>query len=122
LPRQLPLQPGLRLSAAGETGKTGGGSGPPQRGFEESIEGAVLTLERRRAAASPVLSGTSGYRLASAPPGFWPAACRDQPRRRCRVGDRHPLLERLTPPIPEIAAEYWIIVHRDRAAPLACAR
>jgi DNA-binding transcriptional LysR family regulator len=23
------------------------------------------------------------------------------------------LLERLTPPIPEIAAEYWIIVHRD---------
>jgi hypothetical protein len=24
-----------------------------------------------------------------------------------------PLLERLTPPIPEIAAEYWVIVHRD---------
>jgi LysR substrate binding domain-containing protein len=31
----------------------------------------------------------------------------------CYVGDDHPLLERLTPPIPEIAAEYWIIVHRD---------
>jgi DNA-binding transcriptional LysR family regulator len=31
----------------------------------------------------------------------------------CYVGDGHPLLERLTPPIPEIAAEYWIIVHRD---------
>jgi DNA-binding transcriptional LysR family regulator len=31
----------------------------------------------------------------------------------CYVGDNHPLLERLTPPIPEIAAEYWIIVHRD---------
>ena len=31
----------------------------------------------------------------------------------CSVGDGHPLLERLTPPIPEIAAEYWIIVHRD---------
>jgi DNA-binding transcriptional LysR family regulator len=31
----------------------------------------------------------------------------------CYVGDSHPLLERLTPPIPEIAAEYWIIVHRD---------
>jgi hypothetical protein len=29
------------------------------------------------------------------------------------VGDGHPLLERLTPPIPEIAAEYWIIVHLD---------
>ena len=32
------------------------------------------------------------------------------------TGDRsdgHPLLERLTPTIPEIAAEYWIIVHRD---------
>lgn len=31
----------------------------------------------------------------------------------CYVGDSHPLLERLTPPIPEIAAEYWIVVHRD---------
>lgn len=31
----------------------------------------------------------------------------------CYVGDSHPLLERVTPPIPEIAAEYWIIVHRD---------
>lgn len=31
----------------------------------------------------------------------------------CYVGDGHPLLERLTGPIPEIAAEYWIIVHRD---------
>src|SRR5438874_6954547 len=31
----------------------------------------------------------------------------------CYVEDGHPLLERLTPPIPEIAAEYWIIVHRD---------
>jgi DNA-binding transcriptional LysR family regulator len=31
----------------------------------------------------------------------------------CYVGDGHPLLERLTPPIPEITAEYWIIVHRD---------
>jgi DNA-binding transcriptional LysR family regulator len=27
--------------------------------------------------------------------------------------DRHPLLERLTPPIPELDAEYWLIVHRD---------
>jgi len=31
----------------------------------------------------------------------------------CYVGDGHPLLERLTPPILEIAADYWIIVHRD---------
>jgi len=39
----------------------------------------------------------------------------------CYVGDGHPLLERLTPPIVEIAADYWIIVHRDlRRA--ACAR
>ena len=39
----------------------------------------------------------------------------------CYVGDRHPLLERLTPPIPELAAEYWLIVHRDlRRTP--CAR
>jgi len=31
----------------------------------------------------------------------------------CYVGDGQPLLERLTPAIPELAAEYWIIVHRD---------
>jgi hypothetical protein len=31
----------------------------------------------------------------------------------CYVGDGHLLLERVTPLIPEIAAEYWIIVHRD---------
>lgn len=31
----------------------------------------------------------------------------------CYVGDGHPLLERLRPPIPEIAADYWIVVHRD---------
>ena len=36
----------------------------------------------------------------------------------CYVGDGHPMLERVTAPIPEIAAEYWIIVHRDlRRAP-----
>jgi len=31
----------------------------------------------------------------------------------CYIGDDHPLFERLTPPIPEIAAEYWIVVRRD---------
>ena len=31
----------------------------------------------------------------------------------CYVGDGHPLLERLAPPIAELAADYWIIVHRD---------
>jgi len=31
----------------------------------------------------------------------------------CFIGDADPLLERLTSPVPEIAAEYWIIVHRD---------
>ncbi len=31
----------------------------------------------------------------------------------CFVGDDDRLLERLTPPAPEIAAEHWIIVHRD---------
>jgi hypothetical protein len=39
----------------------------------------------------------------------------------CYVGDGHPLLERLTPPIPEIAAEYWISVRVICAAPPACA-
>jgi DNA-binding transcriptional LysR family regulator len=31
----------------------------------------------------------------------------------CYAADDDPLLERLTPPIPEIAAEYSVIVHRD---------
>ena len=31
----------------------------------------------------------------------------------CFIGDAETLLERITPPVPEIAAEYWIIVHRD---------
>jgi DNA-binding transcriptional LysR family regulator len=31
----------------------------------------------------------------------------------CFIGDADPLLERLSPPVPEIAAEYWTIVHRD---------
>jgi DNA-binding transcriptional LysR family regulator len=31
----------------------------------------------------------------------------------CFVGDHDPLLERLTPPVPEVGAEYWVIVHRD---------
>jgi DNA-binding transcriptional LysR family regulator len=36
----------------------------------------------------------------------------------CYVGDGHPLLERLTPRIPELDAKYWLIVHRDlRRAP-----
>jgi DNA-binding transcriptional LysR family regulator len=42
------LPEGLRLNAAGEQ----------LIPAAESVEGAVLTLERRRAAASPVLSGT----------------------------------------------------------------
>ena len=36
----------------------------------------------------------------------------------CYIGDSHPLLERITPPIPELDATYWMIVHRDlRRAP-----
>ncbi|MBX3500859.1 MAG: LysR family transcriptional regulator [Alphaproteobacteria bacterium] len=31
----------------------------------------------------------------------------------CYVGDGHPLLERVRPPIKEIAADYWVVVHRD---------
>ena len=31
----------------------------------------------------------------------------------CYVGDGHPLLKRLTPPIAELAADYWMVVHRD---------
>jgi len=37
----------------------------------------------------------------------------------CYVGDGHPALERITAPIPELAATYWMIVHRDlRRSPL----
>jgi DNA-binding transcriptional LysR family regulator len=31
----------------------------------------------------------------------------------CFAADEDPLLERITPLLPEIAAEYWVIVHRD---------
>ncbi len=31
----------------------------------------------------------------------------------CFIGDGDPLLERLTPRLGELDAEYWIIVHRD---------
>jgi DNA-binding transcriptional LysR family regulator len=31
----------------------------------------------------------------------------------CFIGDGDPLLERVSPPLPEVAAEYWVIVHRD---------
>lgn len=209
------LPEGLRLNAAGEQLVPAA----------ESVEGAVLTLERRRAAASPVLSGTvriatgecaagflarclseatttalppgvtlelvdelrqtanlvrrqadmalrheppeSGdlyiskagtfacavYRRRGAEAGAWVTYTEEQahyaPARwvqrqleetgapvalrassmlmhleairagtgrgvlPCYVGDGHPLLERLTPPLPEIAADYWVIVHRD---------
>lgn len=208
------LPEGLRLSAAGEQLVP----------TAESVEEAMLTLERQRAAASPVLSGTvrvstgecaagflarclSGPKTTALPPGITlelvdgrqtlnlarreaDMALRHQPpesgdfyvskagtfgvsvyRRRgaearawvtyteeqadyeparyvqrqiektgmpvalrassmlmhleairagtgrgvlpCYVGDGHPLLERLLPPIRELAADYWTIVHRD---------
>ncbi len=31
----------------------------------------------------------------------------------CYVGDAHPVLERLTLPIAELDATYWMVVHRD---------
>jgi len=31
----------------------------------------------------------------------------------CYMGDTDPLLERMTPPVSELGAEYWVIVHRD---------
>jgi DNA-binding transcriptional LysR family regulator len=31
----------------------------------------------------------------------------------CYLGDADPLLERVTPPVIELGAEYWVIVHRD---------
>jgi len=31
----------------------------------------------------------------------------------CYAGDSDPQLERLTAPVPELAADYWVIVHRD---------
>src|SRR5438477_9274261 len=34
----------------------------------------------------------------------------------CYVGDGHPLLERLTPPVSELAAEYWIKIALSIAA------
>jgi DNA-binding transcriptional LysR family regulator len=31
----------------------------------------------------------------------------------CYAGDADPLLERITPPVTELGAEYWVIVHQD---------
>jgi len=31
----------------------------------------------------------------------------------CFLGDADPTLDRITPPVPELGAEYWVIVHRD---------
>ena len=31
----------------------------------------------------------------------------------CYAGDSDPLLERLSPPVGELAADYWVVVHRD---------
>ncbi len=31
----------------------------------------------------------------------------------CYAGDADPLLERITPPVTELGAEYWVIVHHD---------
>ena len=31
----------------------------------------------------------------------------------CFIADEDPLLERVSPPVPETSAEYWLIVHRD---------
>ncbi len=39
----------------------------------------------------------------------------------CYVGDTHPVLERLTAPIPELAATYWM-VRPPRSAPRPCVR
>src|SRR5271163_878276 len=54
------LPEGLRLNAAGEQLVPAA----------ESVEGAVLTLERRRAAASPVLSGTVRVSTGECAAGF----------------------------------------------------
>jgi DNA-binding transcriptional LysR family regulator len=31
----------------------------------------------------------------------------------CYAGDADPLLARITPPVTELGAEYWVIVHHD---------
>ena len=62
------LPEGLRLSAAGEQLVPAA----------ESVEDAVLTLERRRAAASPVLSGTVRVSAGECAAGFL-ARCLSEP-------------------------------------------
>ena len=39
----------------------------------------------------------------------------------CYAGDADPLLERLGDPVPELTADYWVIVHRDLRR-VACVR
>ena len=68
------LPEGLRLSAAGEQLVPAA----------ESVEDAVLTLERRRAAASPVLSGTVRVSTGECAAGFLARCLSDRQRQRCR--------------------------------------
>src|SRR5438105_13219674 len=63
------LPEGLRLSAAGEKLVSAA----------ESVEEAVLTLERRRAAASPALSGTVRVSTGEAAAGFLARCLRESP-------------------------------------------
>lgn len=70
---------------------------------------ARWVLQRVREAGDPIAlrASTATMHLAAIRAG---AGRGIQP---CFIGDDDKLLERLTAPIPEIAAEYWVIVHRD---------
>ena len=76
-----------------------GDSHPPARWVEQQIEATKSAVALRAASllmhAEAIRAGTGR--------GVIP----------CYIGDGHPLLERLTAPIPELAATYWMVVHRD---------
>src|SRR5438309_734286 len=97
------LPEGLRLNAAGESLVEAA----------ERLERAALALERRRAAASPALSGTVRVSVGEWAAGFLARHLSGSSAADLASGITLELLERLTAPVPELAADYWVIVHRD---------
>ena len=91
------LPEGLRLNAVGEQ----------LVAAAESVEEAVLTLERRLAAVSPELSGTVRVSTGECAAGFWLVACRDRQRTRCRPASSWNLSTRVRRQTSRAAKPIW---------------
>ncbi len=69
---------------------------------------AAVQWRRERQAGEPVLTVSTVPAMASV---LARSACRGM--LPCFVGDADPALQRLQPPIPEVEADLWLLVHAD---------